>query len=189
MNMSKSKVWWKPTHDWLYVNNTQINIYLGQRYSTRYKNQDKEIQRRITAGWTAFTKHRDIFKGNIGICLKRQIYNSCVLPAMTYGAETYALTTHAKNKHKQRWKGKEMKRPRGRPARRFKRWTRWLLEGYHLAEDSARQADVKAACWGLRPTTGHYGCTTMMMMMMMVILNISAYSILCRLYILFLLRC
>ncbi|KAK2178458.1 hypothetical protein NP493_543g03022 [Ridgeia piscesae] len=97
----------------VYVNNTQTEdvesyIYLGQRYSTRDKNQDKEIQRRITAGWTEFAKHRDIFKGNIGACLKRQIYNSCVLPAMTYGAETCALTTQAKNKlqpHKQRWKG------------------------------------------------------------------------------------
>ncbi|KAK2183480.1 hypothetical protein NP493_310g00002 [Ridgeia piscesae] len=78
------------------VNNTQIEnvesyIYVGQRYTTRDKNQDKEIERRITTGWTAFAKHRDIFKGNIGTCLKRQVYNSCVLPAMTYGAETWAL--------------------------------------------------------------------------------------------------
>ncbi|KAK2186535.1 hypothetical protein NP493_197g03030 [Ridgeia piscesae] len=82
----------------IYVNNTQIEnvesyIYPGQRYSTRDKNQDEEIQRRITAGCTAFAKHRDIFKGNIGTCLKRQVYNSCVLPAMTYGAETRALAT------------------------------------------------------------------------------------------------
>jgi len=87
----------------IYINNTQFEncesyIYLGQRSSTRDKNQDKEIQRRITAGWIAFAKHRDIFKGNIGTCLKRQVYNSCVLPAMTYGAETLTLTTHAKNK-------------------------------------------------------------------------------------------
>ena len=39
----------------IYVNHTQIvniesYIYLRQRYSTRYKNQDKKIQRRITAG-------------------------------------------------------------------------------------------------------------------------------------------
>ena len=73
-------------------------IYLGQRYSSRDKNQDKEIQRRITARWTAFGKHRDIFKGNSGTCLKTQIYNSCVVPAMTYGAEIWALTTRAKNK-------------------------------------------------------------------------------------------
>ncbi|KAK2175953.1 hypothetical protein NP493_694g01003 [Ridgeia piscesae] len=76
-----------------YINNTQIEnvgsyFYLGQRCSSRDKNQDKEIQRRITAGWTGFANHRDIFKGNIGTCLKRQVYNSCVLPAMTHGAET-----------------------------------------------------------------------------------------------------
>ncbi|KAK2190367.1 hypothetical protein NP493_82g00031 [Ridgeia piscesae] len=69
----------------------------GRRYSTRDNNQDKEIQRRITAGWTAFAKHRDIFKSNIGTCLKRQVYNSCVLLAMTYGAEIWAFTTKAKN--------------------------------------------------------------------------------------------
>ncbi|KAK2187040.1 hypothetical protein NP493_180g06010 [Ridgeia piscesae] len=67
----------------VYVNNNQIEnvescISLGQRKTKT----DKEIQRRITAGWTAFAKHRDIFKGNIGTCLKRQVYNSCVLPAM-----------------------------------------------------------------------------------------------------------
>ena len=92
MNTSKTKVMIKPTH----VNNTEIEnvesyIYLGLRCSTRDKNHDKEIQRRITTGWTVFTKHGDIFKGNIGTCLKRQIYNSCVLPAKAH-------TTHAKNK-------------------------------------------------------------------------------------------
>ena len=44
------------------------------------------------------TKHRDIFEGNFVIYLKRQVCTSCVLPAMTYGAETLALTTQAKNK-------------------------------------------------------------------------------------------
>ena len=102
MNKSKTKVIME-TDIPIYVNNTQIEnvesyIYMEQRYGTRDKNQDKEIQRRITAGWTAFAKHRDIFKGNIGTCLKRQIYNSCVHPAMTYGAETWALTSHAKIK-------------------------------------------------------------------------------------------
>ena len=36
--------------------------YLGQRYSVKETNQDKEIQRRIVAGWAAYAKHRDIFK-------------------------------------------------------------------------------------------------------------------------------
>ena len=72
------------------VNNTQIknfesHAYLGQRYRTRHKNQDKEIQRRIVA---RFARHCSIFKGNIGTCLKRQVYNSCILRAMTYSMET-----------------------------------------------------------------------------------------------------
>ncbi|KAK2164314.1 hypothetical protein NP493_1421g01026 [Ridgeia piscesae] len=36
------------------------------------KNQDKKNQRRITAAWKAYAKHRGIFKGNIGTCLKRK---------------------------------------------------------------------------------------------------------------------
>ena len=102
MNIAKTKV--------MVVDNTPINInnvlienvqgyvYLGQHYSLKEKNQDKEIQRRIMAGWAAYAKHRDIFKSNLAICLKRQVYNSCVLPAMTYGAETWTLTKQAQNK-------------------------------------------------------------------------------------------
>ena len=73
-------------------------VYLGQHYSLKEKNQYKEIQRRIVAGWEAYAKHRDIFKSKLVICLKRQVYNSSVLPAMTYGAETWALTYQAQNK-------------------------------------------------------------------------------------------
>ena len=87
MNIANTKV--------MVVDNTPINVntvlienvpgyvYLGQHYSLKEKNQDKEIQRRIMAGWAAYAKHRDIFKSNLAICLKRQVYNSCVLPAMT----------------------------------------------------------------------------------------------------------
>ena len=89
MNKSKTKVMME-TDTPIYVNSTQIEnvesyIYLGQRYSTRDKNQDMEIQRRIA-------------EHSSSMDLKRQIYYSCVLPAMTSGVETWALTTHAKNK-------------------------------------------------------------------------------------------
>ncbi len=90
MNIAKTKV--------MVVDNTPINVnnvlieniqgcvLLGQHYNLKEKNQDKEIQRRIMAGWAAYAKHRDIFKSNLAICMKRQVYNSCVLSAMTYGA-------------------------------------------------------------------------------------------------------
>ena len=82
INKSKTKVMMENDTP-IYVNNTQIeNVETST--CTRDKNQDKEIQRRITAGWPAFAKHRDISKGNFGTCFKRQVYNSCLLPAMTY---------------------------------------------------------------------------------------------------------
>ena len=80
------------------IENVQGYVYLGQHYILKEKNHDKEIQRRIMAGWAAYAKHRHIFKSNLAICLKRQVYNSCVLPAMTYGAETWTLTKQAQNK-------------------------------------------------------------------------------------------
>ena len=89
MNIAKTKVMVVDNTP-IHVNNVLIEnipgyVYLGHHYSLKEKNQDKEIQRRIMAGWAAYAKHRDIFKSNLAICLKRQLYNSCVLPAMTYG--------------------------------------------------------------------------------------------------------
>ena len=42
------------------------------------------------------------------------------------------------------------------------------IERHDLAEDSTRQGNLETACWGLRPTTGHYDCPMMMMMMVFV---------------------
>ena len=80
------------------MENVQAFVYLGQHYSLKEKNQDKEIQRRIMAGWAKYAKHQIIFKSNLAICLKGQVYNSYVLPAMRYGAETWTLTKQAQNK-------------------------------------------------------------------------------------------
>ena len=64
MNIAKTKV--------MVVDNTPINVnnvlienvqgyvYLGQHYSLKEKNQDKEMQRRIMAFWTAYAKHQDV---------------------------------------------------------------------------------------------------------------------------------
>ena len=111
MNIAKTKV--------MVVDNSPINlnnvlieniqgyVYLGQHYSLREKNPDKEIQRRIMTGWAAYAKHRDIFKSHLAICPKRQVYNSYVLPAMAYGAETWTLTKQHRTNvrpHRPKWK-------------------------------------------------------------------------------------
>ena len=70
MNKSKTNVMKEKDTQ---IENVECYIYLGQRYNTT--NQDKEIQRRITAVWTTLAKYRDIFKGNILTCLMRQVCN------------------------------------------------------------------------------------------------------------------
>ena len=75
------------------VNNVMIENDQGY-YSLKEKNQDKEIQRRIVAGWAAYPERRDILKSNLAICLKRQSCNS--LCAASYAIWT--LIKQAQNK-------------------------------------------------------------------------------------------
>ena len=67
-------------------------IYLGQRISMQ-PSKEKEIVRRITLGWQAFGRASSIFKNDkIAMILKRKVYDQCILPTVTYGAETWNLT-------------------------------------------------------------------------------------------------
>ena len=115
MNIAKTKL--------MVIDNTPINlnnvlvenvegyVYLGQQYSLKEKNQDKEIQRSIMAGWVAYAKHRDSFKNSRTIYPERRVYNSCVLPAMKYGAETWTLIKQVENK----FAAEQTKMERSRP--------------------------------------------------------------------------
>ena len=71
-----------------------------KNYNRCYKNYRMKLGEwvLINAGWAAYAKHRHIFKSNLAICLKRQAYYSCVLPATTYGAGTWTLTKQVQNK-------------------------------------------------------------------------------------------
>ena len=55
----------------------------GERYSFKGKKQYKDMQQRIMAGWVTYAKHRELSNGNPAVYLNGQVYNSCVLPAMT----------------------------------------------------------------------------------------------------------
>ena len=101
MNKSKTKAMIENDTP-MYVNNTQTEN-VESYTSTWDRDTAPEIKKTrqgnskiVTAGWTAFPSTQATLKGNIGTCLKRQAYNSCVLPAMTYGAETWTLTSQAK---------------------------------------------------------------------------------------------
>uniref|UniRef100_A0A914UM23 Endonuclease-reverse transcriptase n=1 Tax=Plectus sambesii TaxID=2011161 RepID=A0A914UM23_9BILA len=72
-------------------------VYLGQTIGDSTKRQ-KEIGRRVTAGWRSFFKYKMIYTSKrTPIFLKRRLFNSCVLPTMLYGAETWSLTKREEN--------------------------------------------------------------------------------------------
>lgn len=80
------------------VQRVESYIYLGQTLTIGKGNQQIEIDRRIRQGWAAYGKLKDIFEMNIPLQLKRQLYNQCILPVVTYGAETWVLTKEIINK-------------------------------------------------------------------------------------------
>ena len=67
-------------------------IYLGQLVNWP-RDHNKEISRRLAAGWATFSKYVTFFTApRIPMRLKRRLFHQCVLPAMLYGCETWALT-------------------------------------------------------------------------------------------------
>ena len=72
-------------------------VYLG-KLITKDGNLIPEIKRRITLGWAAFGKVYNIMKSRRATMkFKRKIFNEYILSVMTYGSETWALTSTMKN--------------------------------------------------------------------------------------------
>ena len=59
-----------------------------------------EILNRTKLGWKEFGKMNTLSKSNMPICLKRKVFNQCVLPALAYRCETWTLNTKAAQKLK-----------------------------------------------------------------------------------------
>ena len=52
----------------------------------------EELKRRIKLGWSAFGRNGVTLKSNLPLCLKRKVFDQCILPVLTYGSETWTLT-------------------------------------------------------------------------------------------------
>lgn len=71
-------------------------MYLGHNIKKRKVNQTSEITRRVGLSWAAFGKLGHVLKiRKIPINLKRKVLEACILPVMTYGMETAALTKNS----------------------------------------------------------------------------------------------
>jgi len=65
-------------------------VYLGQEINAK-EDFSGEISKRIQLSWAAFTKFRTIFTSKLPLCLKKKLFNQCILPVMTYGCQTWVL--------------------------------------------------------------------------------------------------
>ena len=104
MNMNKTKVMFNPccTKEQIVVGEQVIEeveeyTYLGQSIAFN-KDLDREIKRRISLGWAAYGKHKNILESELPICLKKKIVEQIIIPIMTYGCETWNLTASQENK-------------------------------------------------------------------------------------------
>jgi hypothetical protein len=105
INIDKTKIMTnKHTEDdrKIQLNNQEIEkinnfVYLGQMIETN-RNIETEINRRISQGWRQFGKLNKIFKADIPLCLKKKVFDQCILPVMTYESETWNTTQRLEKK-------------------------------------------------------------------------------------------
>ena len=87
------------TTDNIQINGTEIEKMTNYKYpgqTIAMENRTKqEVLIKIKAGWNVFEKktNREIFLDrHLPMSLKRKVFNRCVLPAITYGCQTWSLT-------------------------------------------------------------------------------------------------
>lgn len=97
LNALKTKVMTNHSKIPIMVNNSIIEYveeytYLGQIISPTHLTS-KEIQNRINSTWKRYWSLKEITKNpEIPLKIKSRVFNSCILPIMTYGCQTWPLT-------------------------------------------------------------------------------------------------
>jgi hypothetical protein len=105
INFNKTKIMTNSIEIPLKIDDTEMEyvhnyIYLGKQISFDRNNNDHEIERRIKITWNKFWSHKEILKSTLPIKFKKQIMDSCLLPSLTYAAQTWKFTLKIRNKIK-----------------------------------------------------------------------------------------
>lgn len=96
MNPEKTRVMTNGDRHNIDLGNTEINytdeyVYLGQLV-TRGDPIQKEVDRRITNGWKTYWSLREAMKNKeLHINLKSKLFNTRILPVLTYGCQSWSL--------------------------------------------------------------------------------------------------
>lgn len=97
LNPQKTKIMTNSTEIPVSLDNNQIEYvseytYLGQLMSFQNRRQ-KEIQRRIALAWKKFWSLKFILLDRtLNLKMRCSVMNTCILPALLYGAQTWSLT-------------------------------------------------------------------------------------------------
>lgn len=104
LNTSKTKVMTNGPKKTIRIDsNNQIDyveayIYLGKQISFSQDNNEKEVERRLNCSWKSFWSQKEIMKGNYNMALKKIVMDTCILPSLVYGCQTWTFTNNIKNK-------------------------------------------------------------------------------------------
>lgn len=77
---------------------TDKYTYLGKQIGFSRKNSELEIDRRIQNTWNKYWSMKEIFKSDMAVQIKTRVMNTCLLPSLTYGCQTWKFTNKTRNK-------------------------------------------------------------------------------------------
>ncbi|GBP47009.1 Putative uncharacterized transposon-derived protein F52C9.6 [Eumeta japonica] len=103
LNPEKTRVMTNGNKTAIEVGNTEINytdeyVYLGQLITLKEPMRE-EVKRRITNGWRSYWSLKEPMKDKkLHINIKRKLFNTCILPVLTYGCQSTTLTKEITNK-------------------------------------------------------------------------------------------
>jgi hypothetical protein len=103
MNLTKTKVM-SPDSLTFRIDQTNLEtvqeyVYLGHKMKLGRENQTADLFRRTGLAWAAFSNMKHVLKNKkVPLCMKRKVFDACILPVFTYGAETMTLTKASVNK-------------------------------------------------------------------------------------------
>lgn len=67
-------------------------------YKIFYRQNILEVARQTESVWGSYWSMKDLLKGDVPLYLKRWIMDMCILPILTYGAQTWFLTLQQRSK-------------------------------------------------------------------------------------------
>ena len=96
LNIAKTKYMSNIPNENIKLGEMEIEIveeytYLGRIISFQ-NGLNKELQTRKKKAWRGYWALKQVFKGNMKIASKTKILNSCVIPILTYGSQTWSAT-------------------------------------------------------------------------------------------------